>query len=169
MKFSIDEQLLRNEEYLRVSKIANWIGIKRFTKRNVHPTDIDTFYESNRCFLIIEFKTIGAEMQYGQELAMIRALEEWRRRDRCYFFLCTHDPILQVVTPLKLHEIKTVSVWRWMESELQVCKTPPGKLNDWSSLARMVEAWQDQADGREDRLGPWFERQAVRSTKLVSA
>lgn len=75
----------------RAKQIIDFSGI-RFN--NITPTDIDGFIDyKNTAFVFMEMKLTGAEMPYGQELALERlvdAITESGRHNACAL-LCRHD------------------------------------------------------------------------------
>jgi len=71
----------------RAMQIRDFSGLRW---GNITPTDIDGLIEyHNKCYIVMEAKANGAELPYGQKLALTRMIDDCNKPS--ILFLCSHD------------------------------------------------------------------------------
>ena len=71
----------------RAAQIRDFSGLRW---GNITPTDIDGLIEyHNTCYILMEAKYNGADIPFGQKLALTRMIDDWQKP--AILFLCSHD------------------------------------------------------------------------------
>lgn len=124
-----------------------WNLCLKYAPRNITPTDIDYMTECNSHFLFFEMKTEGAEMPYGQRLALERLLKALP--DRAALMLVSHQPVDVVQIPI---HVTAIELWVSCKSGIEVAEEIPAFM--FAGLYKAFFSWaQGDKDAFDKELG----------------
>lgn len=90
---------IRNREYM--SQVVNYSGM---SFGNIRPMDIDGFIEyHDKAYIFYEVKFGAGQMSYGQELALVRLVDNLEKVRPALLVLCSHNTPLG--KDIALHEL----------------------------------------------------------------